>query len=272
MLKQNSLFIGLLLSLICSSISGRTLQQTLNYGTLRVGVALHMPWAMQKRSGELMGFEIDIANKLAEDMKVNVEFRVYESERLIPALESGDIDLIIARLAISPSRALHVNFSQPYMTDEITLATNLLSTTLAETLEDLNHPDYTIAAVSGHSTEELIAHIFPRSQHQLYEGSELASNALIDGAVDAYLEEEPIPTFLSLENPTQVGAPIIDPLVQTSIAFAVNKGDPDFIVFLNAWIIAHQSDTWLNTVHDYWFESIRWKEQLNDINQAPQIN
>ncbi|MCH2669833.1 MAG: transporter substrate-binding domain-containing protein, partial [Gammaproteobacteria bacterium] len=106
MLKQKSLFIGLLLSLICSSISGRTLQQTLNYGTLRVGIALHMPWAMQKRSGELMGFEIDIANKLAEDMKVNVEFRVYESERLIPALESGDIDIIIARLAISPSRAL----------------------------------------------------------------------------------------------------------------------------------------------------------------------
>lgn len=264
MTRQSSFFIALLLILICSSSSGRTLQQVMNDGTLRVGVALHTPWAIRSRSGNLLGFEIDIAKKLAEDMKLDVEFRVYESERLIPSLESGEIDLIVAKLAITPSRALHVNFSQPYIADEITLATNLTTTVFAKTLEDLNHPDYKIAAVRGHSAEELVAQIFPRSQHQFYESTDLASAALIDEAVDAYLEEEPIPTFLSLENPTQVGVPVIDPLVTTSVAFAVNKGDADFIIFLNAWIIARQSDTWLKTVRNYWFESTRWKQQLDN--------
>jgi polar amino acid transport system substrate-binding protein len=266
MLKQSSFFIALLLSLICSSSSGRTLQQVLNQGTLRVGVALHIPWTIRSHSGELLGFEIDIAKKLAEDMNIDVEFRVYEPERLIQSLESGEIDLIIAKLAITPSRALHVNFSHPYITDEITLATNLTTTVFAKTLEDLNHPDYKIAAVSGHSAEELVDQIFPRSQHQFYESTGLASNALIEGTVDAYLEEEPIPTFLSLENPTQVGVPVIDSLMQTSIGFAANKGDADFIIFLNAWIIARQSDTWLKTIRGYWFESTRWKEQLDNVN------
>ena len=92
MLKRNTLFSALLLSLLCSPGSARTLQQVLNDGTLRVGVAIYTPWAMRDASGELSGFEIDVATKLAEDMQVEVEFTVYSWERIILALESGEID------------------------------------------------------------------------------------------------------------------------------------------------------------------------------------
>jgi polar amino acid transport system substrate-binding protein len=46
--------------------------------------------------------------------------------------------------------------------------------------------------------------------------------------------------------------------------FAVNKGDPDFLAFLNAWITAHKADTWLPTTASYWFESLRWRERLGN--------
>ncbi len=46
--------------------------------------------------------------------------------------------------------------------------------------------------------------------------------------------------------------------------FAVNKGDPDFLAFLNAWITARNADTWLPTTASYWFESLRWRERLGN--------
>ena len=87
--KRNTLFSALLLSLTCSLTSARALQEILNDGTLRVGVALYAPWAMRGPSGELTGFEIDVARKLAEDMGVEAEFNVYTRENIILGLESG---------------------------------------------------------------------------------------------------------------------------------------------------------------------------------------
>jgi polar amino acid transport system substrate-binding protein len=217
---------------------------------------------MRNSYGELIGFEIDVAKKLAEDMEVEVEFSIYPWEQIILRLESGEIDVIAAGLSITPARALHVNFSQPYARSGTTLATNLEKTALVETLEDLNDATYAIAAVTGAVAEELVDRIFPRAQLELYENPELASAALIEGTVDAYLENEPIPTFLALENLTKVDVPLPEPLLQTRNAFAVNKGDADFIIFLNAWIAARESDTWLPAIHNYWFESLGWRRQL----------
>jgi polar amino acid transport system substrate-binding protein len=217
---------------------------------------------MRNSYGELIGFEIDVAKKLAEDMEVEVEFSIYPWEQIILRLESGEIDVIAAGLSITPERALHVNFSQPYARSGTTLATNLEKTALVENLQDLNDDTYTIAAITGTVAEELVDRIFPRAQLELYENPEMASAALIEGTVDAYLEDEPIPTFLALENLTKVDVPLPEPLLQTRNAFAVNKGDADFIIFLNAWIAARESDTWLPAIHNYWFESLGWRRQL----------
>lgn len=259
MLKRMTLFSALLLSLICPPAFARTLQEVLNDGTLRVGVALYTPWAMRDPSGALTGFEIDVARKLAEDMGIEAQFSVYPWERIILGLESGEIDIIAAGLSVTPERALHVNFSQPYAQGGTTLATNLETTATVRSLDDLNDSAYTIAAVTGTVAEELVERIFPSARLQLFEDPDSASAALIEGTVDAYLEDEPIPTFLALENPTKVDVPIPDPLLQTRAAFAVNKGDADFVIFLNAWITARESDTWLPTLHNYWFQTLRWR-------------
>ena len=43
-------------------------------GTLKVGMSTFVPWAMRDKKGDLIGFEIDVASKLAADMGVEVEF------------------------------------------------------------------------------------------------------------------------------------------------------------------------------------------------------
>ena len=43
-------------------------------GVLKVGLSTFVPWAMNDKNGELIGFEVDVARRLAEDMGVDVEF------------------------------------------------------------------------------------------------------------------------------------------------------------------------------------------------------
>jgi|SRR5215471_4295744 len=243
--------------------SARPLQQVLKSGTLRVGVALYAPWAARTPSGDLVGFEVDVAKRLAADMGLKAEILSYESGRLIPALEGGEIDVIAAGFTITPERALHVNFSDPYAKSGIALATQVERTSSVKQLADLDDEHYTVAAVAGSVAAELAKRVLPHAKLRTFENADAASGALLGGKVDGYLEDEPVPTFLALENPKTIDLPLDRPLLASSAGFAVNKGDPDFVTFLNSWIVSREDDTWLPTTSDYWFKTLRWKDKLD---------
>ena len=256
--------IAVLAFALCGNAAARDLQDVLNTGTLRVGVTLFAPWAARANDGQLVGFEVDVARQLAADMGVEAQLFPYDIDRLIPALESGEIDLIAAGLTITPERALHVNFSAPYAESGIGLATHVERTANVSDAAALDSEAITIAAVENSVGAELAQRLWPRAQVRVFTSIEAASAALLAGEVHGYVEDEPVPTYLSLEHPGTVDVPTGRPLLVSRAGFAVNKGDPDFLAFLNAWIIARQSDTWLPTTASYWFESLRWRERLGN--------
>ncbi|MEO0361860.1 MAG: transporter substrate-binding domain-containing protein, partial [Pseudomonadota bacterium] len=77
-------------------------------GVIRVGMATFVPWAMRDKNGDLIGFEIDVARKVAEDMEVEVEFVPTAWDGIIPALLAGKFDVIIGGMSITPARNLTV--------------------------------------------------------------------------------------------------------------------------------------------------------------------
>ena len=87
-------------------------------------------WTFKNRIGQLEGFEIDVDRQLAHDMEVSPECKVYPLETILSGLDKGEIDVIAAGLAITPSRALRVEHSAPYMASGITLVTSKSLTTL----------------------------------------------------------------------------------------------------------------------------------------------
>jgi polar amino acid transport system substrate-binding protein len=242
--------------------AARDLQDVLNTGRLRVGVTLYAPWAARGADGELIGFEVDVARQLASDMGVEAQLFPYDLDRLVPALEAGEIDLIAAGLTITPERALHVNFSNPYAASGVGLATHVERTASITDAAGLDNDGYRIAAVEGSVGAELARRLWPRAQVQVFASVEAASKALLAGEVHGFVEDEPVPTFLALENPGVIDVPTGRPLLASPAGFAVNKGDADFLAFLNAWITAREADTWLPTTASYWFESLRWRERL----------
>ena len=228
-------------------------------GILRVGVSPFTPWVFKNKSGELVGFEIDVAKKLSKDMGVTPEFISYDWEKLIPALNDGQVDIIIAGMAITPHRALKVNFSSPYATSGISLATHLEGTKHIKSVEELNQRSIKIGVISKTVSEDLARRVFNKASIVVFQKSHDAEDAIITGKIHAYLEANPIPRFIALDHPGKVDVPLSEPLLATRAGFAINKGDPEFLNFLNSWIIVREADTWLASSHDYWFKSLKWK-------------
>ena len=249
---------------LAGKAAARDLQEVLNNGTLRVGVTLFAPWAARGTGGELIGFEADVARQLAADMGVKAQLVAYDVDRLVPALEGGEIDLIAAGLTITPERALHVNFSQPYAESGIALATHVARTASVTDVGALDNEQFSIAAVEGSVGATLARRLWPKARVQTFTSVAAATEALLKGEVHGYVEDEPVPTFLALENPGVIDVPTGRPLLASRAGFAVVKGDADFLAFLNAWIVAREADTWLPTTASYWFKSLRWRERLAD--------
>ena len=254
------LFIAFLI-LVAATAQADVLKDILKRGTVRVGVSLFTPWTIQDEAGGLSGFEIDVANKLAEDIGVKPEYKVYVWEDIIPAVMKGEIDIIAGGMAITPERALKINFSQPYADSGISLVTNTEKTRDIKRLEELNQNAITIAVVSKTAANELASRLFNKSTIKVFNTAKNAQQAILNGEVHAWLASMPQPEFLALEHPEKVDLPLAKPILPYKAGFGIKKGEQEWLNFLNAWVTARQADMWLSATHNYWFKSLKWRKE-----------
>ena len=255
-------FLGQALSLIllisAPLADADVLDDILDRGSIRVGVAEFVPWTIRTKSGELIGFEIDVAKKIASDMGVKAEITVYQWEKIIPALQQGEIDVIAGGLAITPKRALQVNFSRPLATSGVTLATNTRKTQNIKSLKDLNNDRVIITVVADTLALSVAQTFFDQAIIKVYPTSALAEKDVLEARAHAYVASVPEVNFLALKNVGKIDVPMAEPIMASSEGLAVKKGEQELVNFLDAWVVARQTDKWLTTAHDYWFETIDW--------------
>jgi polar amino acid transport system substrate-binding protein len=252
-----------LLMFLSVEINADTLDDIIERGTLRVGVSLFEPWTMQDKSGKLSGYEIDVAKKVALDLGVKPEFIVYKWEDIIPALKKREIDIIAGGMAITPARALKINFSDPYADSGISLATNTKMTRNIKSLDELNQKDIIISGVSGSISYELATRLFKKANVKAFKTSEEARNAVVSGEAHAYVATSPQPKFLALKYPQKIDIPMTKSLISYKAGFGINKGEQEWLNFLNAWITARTADKWLSATHKHWFASLGWRKEAS---------
>ena len=255
---RNLLLFFVLLSPLASA---DVLNDVLERGTIRVGVSEFAPWTMRSANGELRGFEIDVARKIAADMGIEAEFKVYDWEDIIAAVQNGEIDVIAGGMAITPARALQVNFSRPLATSGIGIATNMRKTKNVESLTELDDKDVVISVVAETLAASVAETFFGNAEIKTYSTREPAERDVIEGRAHAYLATMPEVNFLALKNAAKVDVPMSEPLVASSEGLAIKKGEQALLNFLNAWVTAHHSDRWLESTHDYWFETMSWMSE-----------
>lgn len=230
-------------------------------GVIRIGLSLFVPWSMRDKNGDLIGFELDVGRKLAEDMGVEVEFVPTAWDGIIPALVSGNFDVIISGMSVTAQRNLTVNFTVPYAFSGLAVLANK-ELTDGMSMEDLNSPDVTFAARRGATPAVVIAENFPEANLLLFDEDGASAQEVLNGNAHATMASQPTPNREAGRNPETLRVmegELFDPRGE---GFAMRKGDPDAMNFFNNWIAQQWRSGWLEERHNYWFATEEWADQV----------
>jgi polar amino acid transport system substrate-binding protein len=239
-----------------------TLEQVLKRGVLRVGMSTFVPWAMKDKTGKLIGFEIDVATRLAQDMGVKVEFIPTKWAGIIPALLTGKFDVIIGGMGILPSRNLKVNFTMPYDVTGMSMVAHKELAAGFKSLADFNRADVVLAVRLAATPVAAAQKFMPKAQLRKFDDESQAVQELLNGKAHAVVASAPMPAFQALKYPDKLFLPLKETFTREPIGFALRKGDVDTLNFFNSWITVVKAEGWLAERKHYWFETRDWEDML----------
>jgi len=239
-----------------------TIETVKKRGVLKVGMDIFQPWAMKDKNGKLIGFEIDVATRLAEDMGVKVEFMPTAWSGIIPALLTGKFDVIIGGMGITAQRALQVNFTQPYEFSGMSIVAHKKLAAGFDSLEDFNKPEVQIAVKLGTTAAAAAKKFLPKAKLRMFDTEPQAYQELRNGNVHAVVGSAPRPAYEAVDYSDSLFLPIQGTFTKEPIGFAMRKGDPDTLAFFNSWITIVKLEGWLEKRHNYWFGTKDWIKQV----------
>ena len=231
--------------------------------TLRVGMSTFVPWAFRNRAGELIGYEIDVATRLAQDMGVRPEFVPTAWDGIVPALLAGRFDMIIGGMTVTAARNLSANFTNSYSASGVDLAASKRLADGMTTMEAWNRPNVTISGRRGTSALAAAQRLFPRATFRQFDDDAQSILEVVNGRAHGMVGSMPRPRFAVLENEAALFSPFTQPLARQIDSMAVRKGDPDALNFLNNWIASRQLDglRWSSAAvsqSPHWCRHTRW--------------
>ena len=238
------------------------IEEVQDRGTLRVGLGLFEPWSACNVDGELIGFEIDVAKRVAADMGVGIEFVPTNWNYIISELIAEEFDVIISGMTTLPERNLRVNFTSTYNSSDVYLVANTEQTANMETLADFNSSDVTIATRRGASSVRFVESAFPGAMLLLFDSDTAVRDAVVAGDAHAAAAFATTRTTWVEANPETLRLPFEEPFASEVGAVAVRKGDLDTLNFFNTWIEANKASGWLDQRSHYWFQTREWEDQL----------
>ena len=145
------------------------------------------PYQSLNEQGELIGFDIDLMEIIAERLGKTIEWRDMAFDALIPSLMARRIDLIIAGMSITEERAQRVAFTRPYEISASAFITRVDSD--INGLEDLNGR---IVAVQIGTVQETFAHGIEGAVVRTFQRFDDCVREVLHARADAALMDIPV--------------------------------------------------------------------------------
>ena len=220
-------------------------------GTVTIGMLVDFPpFGIMNTDNQPDGYDADVAKLLAEDLGVELTILPVTGPNRIPYLLSGQVDVLVASLGITPERAERVAFSDPYAGIAIAV--------YGDTGVDLSSPEklsgHTIGVTRASTQDTAVTKVSPADANiQRFDDDATAVQALLAGQVEAMGTNNIIIAQID-----QVAAGRFDvkfDLSQQKQGIAVRPGSEALLGEVNAFLEKAKADGKLDEIHQKWLGS-----------------
>lgn len=238
-----------------------TLEKVQAKKKLAIGTAPgYLPFEMKDKQGNFIGYDIDLGKALGAALKVNAEFKQYSFSALIPALQTGEIDVLLAGMTIRGDRALAVSFSNPYYaTGQVLMVPSKDTTT--KTWQDLDKPGKKIAASQGTTGALLAKQLFKKATVVDFDDFPTAAMALSQSQADGIVYDEPGVRIYEVMQKESVRG-IYDLISAENLGIAVQHNDLETVQWLNSFLQSYIGSPSELASRDKWFASKDWMDNV----------
>ncbi|WP_114216548.1 transporter substrate-binding domain-containing protein [Ochrobactrum sp. 3-3] len=252
--KSSSIALSLATSLVASALSigaaeAASPEEIKAKGVAVIGVQMdQFPWGFIDENGKNGGFDIDVANLIAEELGVEVKFERVTGQNRIPLLTNGMVDFLVPSMTITPERAKVIQFVLPYSANDITV----WGKKDAEINSNEDLAKYTIGVNRGSAFEPILKKAAPAgTKIKGFDDDAATVQALLSGQVDAILGS--LTYGLVIESTGNGDKYVRKYKAADNIqAMAVRKGDQAMLDFLNDFVTRHNADGSLDTLYRKW--------------------
>ena len=273
-LPRISLAIILLSCWVCASAIGAdielakksTLETILKRGALWVGFdSGYMPFEMTDQKGRYVGFDIDMAKEMAKAMGVKFVPINTAWDDIIPSLTTGKFDIIISGMTITQERNLKINFTDPYIIAGQTILINKKHAGKIKSYKDLNDSRYIVTSQSSTTGETAVKILIPKCIYKSFKTENEAASEVLNGKADAFVYDLPFcAVIMAMQGKGKLFF-LDTPFTYEPLAWAIKKGDPDFINWLNNFLRQIKNDGRYDRIYNKWIKSTDWIKNVQRI-------
>ncbi|MBN2880291.1 MAG: amino acid ABC transporter substrate-binding protein [Clostridia bacterium] len=208
--------------------------------TLIVGVTEdYPPMGFRNTAGDLVGFEVDLARAIAEEMGVDIELVVVDRQEMIGTLRDKDVDVLISSVSVTEEKKkyAYIDFSSPYLQNGHVIVT---TTEQADTIKTLESLSGLVVGVEAGSTDDLLA---TEQKGKIdftlirYEKMAVCIAALKAGQLDCLICDMAVAIDTVAKNPSRFAVSSAH-LADEPFAVAINIGNDKLLRQINDALLA----------------------------------
>jgi polar amino acid transport system substrate-binding protein len=217
---------------------------------------------MKTKAGLPMGLDVDLAQFMASAMGVELSLHVKPFAELLPALEAGEVDMVISGMTITPERNKRVAFVGPYHVTGKSFLTKFESIVTVENPAELNSAKWRFAALKGSTSAELVKQLMPNAA--LFETADYdtAVAMVLQDKVDALVSDYHACVVALLRHPNSGLVSVITPFTYEPLGIALPPGDAHLINWVENFLNTMDASDELAKLKFKWIEDASWLNML----------
>lgn len=242
------------------------LESDLQRGELQVCLEPgYMPFEMKDKRGRIIGYDVDMAKRMAKEMGVKLSLKATAWDGIIAALVTGKCDIIMSGMTITQQRNLKVNFANPYVVVGQTVMMKKELQGKIKSAKDLDKPEYTVVTKLGVTGEVATRKFFKNAKIITFETEADAASEVLNGKADAIVYDQPYNILFMSDKGKGKLVHLDTPLTYEPLGWAIRKGDPDFLNWLNNFLRQVKEDKvvdFYNKLNQKWLKDTDWLKRV----------